>query len=133
MNVFEPGKYGTISFGDDGPMRGIAILFFFLLLGTILERLAGIPLPGNVIGLLLLFLSLALGWVKLESVENVSLWLLKNMMLFFAPLIVGAMVFFPLFQKEWSALVMSLLFGTLSVVLATALTAKFWPERRKKE
>ncbi|MCI3927228.1 CidA/LrgA family protein [Paenibacillus sp. TRM 82003] len=106
-------------------MRGLAILFLFQLLGTAIERFAGVPLPGNVIGLVLLLGTLTLGWVKLEWVEDAASFLLKHMMLFFAPLIVGTMVFFPLIGREWAAIAASLLLGTAVVILVTGATAKW--------
>jgi len=108
-------------------MRGIAILMLFHLAGTALERLAGVPLPGNVLGLLLLLASLGLGWVKLEWVEESASFLLKHMMLFFAPIVVGTVAFLPLIRAEWAAIAASLLAGPAIVIVLTALTAKLWP------
>lgn len=113
-------------------MRGLAILFLFQLLGTALERFAGVPLPGNVIGLVLLLAALSLGWVKLEWVESTASWLLKHMMLFFAPLVVGTMAFFPLIGREWAAIAASLLLGTAAVVLATAAAARWLAPRSER-
>ena len=107
-------------------MRGIAILLLFHLAGTALERLAGVPLPGNVIGLLLLLAALGFGWVKLEWVEASASFLLKHMMLFFAPIVVGTIVFLPLIRAEWAAILVSLLLGPAIVIVLTALTAKLW-------
>lgn len=107
-------------------MRGIAIILGFLLAGTALEH-AGVPLPGNVIGLLLLLAALGFGWVKLEWVEAVANVLTKHMMLFFAPFVVGTIAFLPLLREEWAAVVVPMLLGPLLVVVVTALTAKHWP------
>ncbi|HZG55146.1 CidA/LrgA family protein [Paenibacillus sp.] len=112
-------------------MRGLAVLLGFHLAGTALERLAGVPLPGNVIGLLLLLAALLLGWVKLEWVESTAQFLLKHMMLFFAPIVVGTIAFLPLIRAEWAAIVVSLLLGPLIVVVATALAAKLWPRAER--
>jgi len=108
-------------------MRGLAILLIFHLAGTALEKLAGVPLPGNVIGLLLLLGALALGWVKLEQVEAAANFLLKHMMLFFAPFVIGTIVFLPLIREEWAALLVSLLLGPLLVAVAAAAAVKLWP------
>ncbi|WP_317617263.1 CidA/LrgA family protein [Paenibacillus elgii] len=51
-------------------MRGFAILLGFYLLGTILQLGLKLPLPANVIGLILFTASLFLKWVKVEWVEE---------------------------------------------------------------
>jgi len=108
-------------------MRGLAILFLFHLAGSALERIAGAPLPGNVIGLILLLAALLLGWMKLEWVEETANFLLKHMLLLFAPIVVGTIQFWPLLREEWLPVAATLLLGPAAVVVATALTAKLWP------
>jgi len=112
-------------------MLGLFILLLFQLAGTALERFAGVPLPGNVIGLVLLLGALSLGWVKVEWIEAAASWLLKHMLLFFAPIVAGTIVFFPLMAKEWAAIAASLLLGTALSTVAAAWTAKAWPEARR--
>jgi len=113
-------------------MRGLAILLLFHLAGTALENMAGVPLPGNVIGLILLLGALLLGWVKLEQVEEAANFLLKHMMLFFAPFVIGTVVFFPLIRDEWAPILLSLIAGPLLVAVAAAATAKLWPGASKR-
>ncbi|GIP31621.1 CidA/LrgA family protein [Paenibacillus sp. J2TS4] len=105
-------------------MLGIGILLGFNLLGHLLQSGFSLPLPGNVMGLLLFTLSLFLGWVKLEWVEQTSQFLLKHMMLFFAPIIVGSQVFFPLFREQWVTIGISWLGSTLMALLVTGWVAK---------
>jgi len=114
-------------------MRGLVILILFQMMGLGLERFAHIPLPGNVIGMVLCLSALWLGWVKLEWIEATSTWLLKHMMLFFAPIIAGTVIFFPLLKEEWSSIVATLVISTLSVIVVTAWTAKYWVDFRRDE
>jgi holin-like protein len=120
-------KIGGNDFRWGKTMRGLSILLLFQLAGTVLERAAHLPLPGNVIGLILLLGALLAGWVKLEWVEDTAARLLKHMMLFFAPLIVAAVALLPLFGREWAAVAASLFLGTAATIVVTALTAKLWP------
>lgn len=101
-------------------MLGLAILLGYQLIGYVLHEFAGVPLPGNVIGLMLLVLSLFAGWVKLEWIEQSAQFLLKHMMIFFAPTIVGTIVFFSMIGQEFLAIAVSLAGSTLAVLLATA-------------
>mgnify|MGYP001094220001 CR=1 FL=1 len=51
-------------------LKGMTILLVLLGLGEIISRLLPIPIPGNVIGLLLMVLALVMGLVKLEQVRK---------------------------------------------------------------
>ncbi|GAA3404628.1 CidA/LrgA family protein [Paenibacillus hodogayensis] len=103
-------------------MRGLAILLAFHFTGLLLHRLLHIPLPANVIGLILFVASLFAGWVKLEWVEECAQFLLRHMMLFFAPFIVGTIVFVRVIGANALGIGLSLLLGTLLVLLVTAKT-----------
>ena len=50
-------------------LRGFGILVGFYLLGLLLHR-AGIPIPGGVLGLLLFYLGLAAGGVRLGCLRR---------------------------------------------------------------
>lgn len=51
----------------------------------------GLPIPGNVIGVVLLFTLLATGVIKLKHVETAADFLLKHLVFFFVPIAVGLM------------------------------------------
>jgi holin-like protein len=114
-------------------MRGFAILLGFQLLGTFLERVLHIPLPGNVIGLILCLCALWLGLLKLEWIEQTSALLLKHMMLFFAPVIAGTIVFIPLIRNEWPSIVATLFVSTMVVVGVTGWFAQRWTHPRQEQ
>ena len=105
-------------------MLGLAILLLFNLLGVIANKYLGVPLPGNVIGLLLLLLALAFKLVKLHWVEDAAGVLLKHMMVLFAPVIVGTLELTDLFAANYLPLVATVLLSTLITLLATAGVAR---------
>jgi len=99
-------------------MAGLAILLAFDFIGLVLHAL-GVPLPGNVLGLILLVICLFTGVVKLEWIEQVSLLLVRNMMLFFAPVIVGVILFKDRIAHEWLAIGAGIVGSLLVVLLVT--------------
>jgi len=103
-------------------MRGLVILLSFQLIGLFLEAL-GLPLPANVSGLILFTAALFLGVVKLEWVEGTARFLLRHMLLFFAPVIVGALASAEILKQEWLAISASLLASLLAGLLVTGWTA----------
>ncbi|KIL35520.1 murein hydrolase transporter LrgA [Cohnella kolymensis] len=114
-------------------MQGLAILLGFQFLGYIARQFLHIPLPANVIGLILLVVSLFCGWIKLEWIERSAQFLLKHMMVFFAPTIVGTIVFFPTIAAEWVSISLSLAGGTLAVLLITGWSTAWLAERERSQ
>ena len=104
--------------------RGFAVIVAFGLLGTLLHSL-GIPIPGGVLGLLLFFLALSAGLVKLEWVEQAASLLLRHMVLLFVPLTVGLMEMGQVLQRQALAIIASLLVSWLAVLLTTGLLGRW--------
>lgn len=105
-------------------MRGTAILLGFNLIGLALSRWGHVPLPAGVIGLILFAACLFAKVIKLAWVEESAHFLLKHMLLFFAPVVVGSIVFTPLLRREWAAVTAGLVGSYLVVLLVTGWVAK---------
>lgn len=113
-------------------MRGFAILLGFNVLGVVVQSLFNIPLPGNVIGLILFIAALFMKLIKLEWVETSAQFLLRHMLLFFAPLIVGVVVFFPLLGEQWLPIMISLILSTCVVIIVSGWVTQ-WLTAKKRE
>lgn len=105
-------------------LRGFAFLIGFLLLGMLLHRL-GIPIPGGVLGLLVFYLAMSLGLVKLSWVEKSASLLLRHMVLLFVPVTVGLMDMGPLLSRQALAITASLLVSLVAVFLTTGLLGRW--------
>jgi holin-like protein len=105
-------------------MIGLAILLVFNFLGLLLHRYAHIPLPENILGMLLLFLALCTGVVKLAWVEEAADFLLRHMMLFFAPIIVGVLPLWDVLLANIGPAAGGLISSTLVTMAATAWLAQ---------
>lgn len=66
-------------------VKGASIIMLFYFLGEFLSFLINGIVPGSVCGMVLLFLSLLLKFVKPRDVRSVSNALTQNMALFFVP------------------------------------------------
>lgn len=69
----------------------VTVLWVIFWFGNQIERLFHLPIPGNVIGMVLLFLLLLGGIVKLEHIQEAADFLLKHLVFFFIPFAVGLM------------------------------------------
>lgn len=75
-------------------------LYSFFLLGSGLKHLFHIPLPGSIIGLLLLLVALQLQVVKLQWVESGSVIFLTVLPLYLLPATIGVMNFSAMFSGK---------------------------------
>ncbi len=98
----------------------LAIILIFQLIGEVATRGLGLPLPGPVLGLLLLVLSCSLRPALAEMLRPVVTGLLGNLSLFFVPAGVGIVAHIGEFRSEGLGIVLAL---TLSTALAIAVGA----------
>jgi holin-like protein len=105
-------------------LTGFAILTGFFLLGSFLHGL-GVPIPGGVLGLILFYLALMAGVVKMKWVERTAGFLLRHMVLLFVPLTVGLMEMGPLLSRQAVAITASLLVSLAAVMLTTGLLGRW--------
>lgn len=104
-------------------IRGLATLLVFQLVGEVLTRLVGLPVPGPVLGMLLLLLALELHLPGDEPLRAVSSGLLSNLSLLFVPAGVGVMLHAPRLAAEWRAVVGGLLVSTVAAIGVTGWIA----------
>lgn len=101
--------------------KGLFIILAFLALGEVVSYLINGFIPGSVLGMILLFASLQLRLIKQRSIEKVSIFLTKNMALFFVPAGVGLMASFHLLGAHWISILAASLISTLLVIATVAL------------
>jgi holin-like protein len=118
-----PGRLRISILKSIDALRGFAILVAFYLLGLVLCR-AGIPIPGGVLGLMIFYLAMTLGLVKLSWVERAANLLLRHMVLLFVPVTVGLMEVGRVLAQQAVALIASLLVSCVAVLLTTGLLGR---------
>jgi holin-like protein len=102
---------------------GIAWLWAFLGLGTIAVEALGLPLPGSVAGMLLLWAALETGAVRLDWLERGATSLLGVLGLLFVPAGVGLVQYTGLI---WLTVVPLVAAGALVTLTVTGHVAQRW-------
>ena len=100
-------------------LRAILLIFAFLMTGELFKYGFSLSIPGNILGMGLIFLSLKIGWVKLEQVKPASDKLLRFLPLFFIPYGVGLMVCGDLLVKHWLPILTVIVFSTILTLYAS--------------
>ena len=99
---------------------GLTWLLVFQCLGEALVHLTGVPVPGPVVGMLLLFVGLRVRGAIPAALNTAATGLLQHLSLLFVPAGVGVMLHFGRVADEWPAIVAAII---VSTVLAIAVTA----------
>ncbi|MBH5371198.1 CidA/LrgA family protein [Bradyrhizobium glycinis] len=112
-------------------IAGLAAILLSQLIGELVVRGLSLPLPGPVLGLVLLlvvllardrFVMIARGPLADEGVEAVSRGLLKHLSLLFVPAGVGVVQKLDVLAAHGIAIVLILLVSVTVTLLATVLT-----------
>ncbi|HWR39594.1 MAG TPA: CidA/LrgA family protein [Patescibacteria group bacterium] len=89
----------------------LAILCAIYWSGNQLAAFSGLPIPGSVLGVVILFLLLSTGVVKLEQVSEVADFLLRHLMFFFIPIAAGLMTSADVFLENGWILIIAITAG----------------------
>lgn len=102
------------------PLLGFTVLLAFQWIGEFIVRLIQAPIPGPVVGMVLLFLALLLYRRVPAALDRVSQGLLANLALLFVPAAVGAALQLAEYRKY---LVQFMILIALSTLITMAVTA----------
>ncbi len=108
------------------PMLGaITLLLVYQLAGEVVVQLAGLPVPGPVVGMLLLFLTLLLRGSAPAGLRDTSQTLLSHLSLLFVPAGVGVLLHFKRLGAEWLPISVALVASTVLTIAVTALVMRW--------
>ena len=96
----------------------LALLWGIYLLSDTLVALTALPVPANVLGILILFSLLCLGVIRVEQVEGMADFLLKHLVFFFIPIVAGLMEWGGIFREHGPALVSAIVVSSLLPLFA---------------
>ncbi|HEX6735900.1 MAG TPA: CidA/LrgA family protein [Azonexus sp.] len=114
-------------------ISALSLLLVFQLTGEVLARYFALPVPGPVIGMLLLFVALVLRGGPGDELRTTSQNLLQHLSLLFVPAGTGIMVHLHRVADEWLALLLSLLISTVVTLVVTALAMAYCQRRAVPE
>ena len=100
---------------------GLAILLCFQLVGQFITDQFSLTLPGPVIGMLLLFLTLTIVKKAPRALSNTSAMLIKHLSLFFLPAATGIFFLGAAVNKELPAITLIMVVSTVIAMMVTAL------------
>ena len=114
-------------------LSAITQLLLFQLAGELLARGLELPVPGPVLGMVLLFAMLVLRGGVDGELQHTAQSLLQHLSLLFVPAGAGIMLHLHRVADEWLPLTLSLLVSTFVTLAVTALVMRLFAPRPKRQ
>jgi len=103
-------------------LAGVTWLLLFQCAGEAVSHVLGLPVPGPVVGMLLLFVALRIRDRIPDSIGVAADALARHLSLLFVPAGVGVMMYFGRLAGEWLPIVVALVVSTVIALAVAALT-----------
>lgn len=101
------------------------IIFAICVAGQVLSVVTHLPVPGNVFGMIILFLLLYFKVIRKQQIRRVSRFLIGNMAFFFIPSGVAIVANFSTIQHVLVPYLLIILFTTIIVLSVTGVFANW--------
>jgi holin-like protein len=114
-------------------LSSFATLLIFQCLGEGVIFALGLPIPGPVVGMLMLFVALVASPRLLAHIEETGAELLRHLSLLFVPAGVGIVVAAASIRGQWLGVIVSIIGSTVLTLGGTALVTGFLLRRQASE
>ena len=105
-------------------LEALALLLALQTIGEVLSYALNLPIPGPVIGMVMLLALLAARPALVARLKGTTTTLLQHLSLLFVPAGVGVMVHWQRLSSEGLAIVVAIVVSTVLAIAATALTVR---------
>lgn len=112
-------------------VKGIFIILLFYFLGEAVSYFIDGFVPGSIIGMILLFLSLYFKVFDSEKVKDVANAFTRNMAIFFIPAGAGLLGAYGLISKFWMSILIVCSVSTILVIAVVGIIQQEMEKRRK--
>lgn len=112
--------------------REALIILSIYLLGEIISKGFSLPVPGNIIGMIILLILLCSNVINLEKVETISSFFLDHLAFFFIPAGVGLLTSFDIIKSSLIQILLICIISTSIIIAVTGLIVQFLVKRSNK-
>lgn len=113
-------------------LKQFSLILVILALGEYISSIISnfIVIPGSIIGIIILFLLLKIGIIKIDKVEDISNFLLDNMAIFFIPAGVSLIQSLDIISSNIIVLAITIIISTILVMGVTAIVVEKMIKRK---
>ncbi|KEQ24033.1 CidA/LrgA family holin-like protein [Paenibacillus tyrfis] len=116
-------------------VKTLGQVLFFVLVSWLLNGLATLlhlPIPGSILGIVLVFVLLQLKIIRIEWIDLGAKWLLAEMLLFFIPAAAGMIQYQSLLRDNGLPIMLVLVSSLVVVMLSAGLVAQAIVKRKER-
>lgn len=114
-------------------VRQFLVILIFTFIGECLRAIIPLPIPAGIYGMVLLFVGLCLGLVKLEQIAGAADFLLEIMPLCFLPAGVGLIEKWTQLKALWLPILLTVIVITILVIVVTGHVTQFIIKYKKEK
>lgn len=108
-------------------------IVLFSLIGEVCNYFIPLAIPGSIYGLVLLFVALLCGWIKLPQVRDTAHFLIEIMPILFVPAVVGLLEKWDVLQPILIPVIVITVVSLVLTFAASAGVTQFVVKRSRKE
>ena len=113
--------------------REALIILGIYLLGELLSKSLNLPIPGNILGMIILFILLCTKVIKVDNISTVTSFLLDHLSFFFIPAGVGLMASIGIIKSTWWQLLVVCISTTVIIIGITGMIVQAISRSTKKK
>ena len=114
-------------------LRELTIIISIYLFSDFISNSLDLPLPGNILGMLLLLLMLITGVIKVTQVESIANFFLEHLSFFFIPAGVGLISSMETLKSSFIEIIFICIVTTLFIMVITGKTVELIQRLSTKE
>lgn len=114
-------------------IKQFAVIAAITFIGELLNLLLPLPVPASIYGMILLFVCLITGVLKLSQIEETADLLLSVMPIFFISPTVSIMSSIGMIRDQFWGVILTCIISTMVVMAVTGWVAQFVMKHDKKE
>lgn len=113
-------------------VKQFMMIMLFTFLGEVLREVLPLPVPASIYGLVLMFVALLTGVLKVEKVLETGKFLIEIMPLMFIPAAAGLIDAWPSLKPVGVPIVVIMVVSTVIVMVLSGWVTQFMMRRKKK-
>lgn len=113
-------------------LRQLCIVLTICFLGEFISKSFKLPIPGSVLGMIILFICLYTNFIQVDMLEEISAFLLDHLAFFFIPASVGLISCLSILKTNGLIILIISIISTVAVTVVTGFTVQFLKRRLLK-
>lgn len=111
----------------------LLIIFLISFIGELLNYFIPLPIPSSIYGMILMFILLCIGVIKLDHVKEVSKFLIDIMPMLFIPSAVGIIAQVDKLKSIWFQVIIITIATTVITMVVTGLMSQLIIQIKKRK